>query len=80
MIDYYLKFDSEDAAVAALDGLELLAVDHIGVIHKVTPTGGQGAPQIAALEGWHVNVRAADAVEALNAFAIEVATPVRVWA
>lgn len=82
MIDYYLKFPDEPAALAVLEGLELLAVDHVGVIHTVTPTDDPEAPLIAELEGWHVNVRAADLVEALEPHKLAPApvTPVRVWA
>jgi len=63
MTDYYLKFNSEAEATAALDGYEG-AIDVIG--------------QIPEVEGWHVNVRGEES-EALAAFAVEVATPYRVW-
>ena len=67
------------------------AIDVVGVIHK--PTGnmltsdeGFEYPEMAALDGWHVNIRLmndnkrAD-VEALSAYFVdpEPATPSRVW-
>ena len=61
------------------------AVDVIGTIYK--PTGkmlpsenGDAVDEMAPVEGWHVNVRhTADAPE-LDAYKVEVATPVRGWA
>ena len=63
------------------------AVDVIGVIWK--PTGkllpaedgsGDALDEMAPVEGWHANVRhTADAPE-LDAYKVEVATPVRGWA
>lgn len=64
MSDYYLKFANEAEATAALDGYEG-SIDIIGEIPDVT--------------GWHVNVRGPES-EALAAFAVEVATPYRIWA
>ena len=67
------------------------AIDVVGVIHK--PTGnmltdaeGFEYPEMAALDGWHINIRImGDArradVEALSAYFVdpEPATPSRVW-
>jgi len=60
------------------------AVDVIGTIYKPTgnllPTDEGEVPEMAPLEGWHVNIRhTADAPE-LDAYKVEVATPVRGWA
>lgn len=108
--DYYLKFDNEEAANAALAAAGVLvqvdavldeneqviqpagfapatgvSVDVIGVIHK--PTGNMIAtvelgemPEMAAVPGWHVNVRASAEIEALKQYDIAPATPARVWA
>jgi len=59
------------------------SIDVVGTIYK--PTGettlvdGLEQPVMAALTGWHVNVRGPEN-EALAAYAVDVATPVRVWA
>ena len=67
------------------------AIDVVGVIHKPTGTmlsdaDGNEYPEMAALDGWHINIRLvgdnkrAD-VEALAAYFVdpEPATPSRVW-
>jgi len=59
------------------------SIDIIGVIYK--PTGKTisseegGYPEMAAVPGWHVNVRGAEDVT-LAQHHIEVTTPVRGWA
>ena len=58
-------------------------IDIIGVIYK--PTGemlmGEDGeyPEMAPLPGWHVNTRG-PVLDELKPYAIEVATPSRVWA
>jgi hypothetical protein len=60
-------------------------IDTIGVIYK--PTGetteqdGMTVPVMAALPGWHANVRLAEGedAEALQAFAVAPRKPMRVW-
>lgn len=62
------------------------SVDYIGVIYK--PTGNTittdmgEQPEMAPIDGWHVNVRlkADHLVPALDAYKVEPANPVRVWA
>ena len=60
------------------------AVDVIGTIWK--PTGNMlttdegEVPEMAPLEGWHVNVRHTAEAPELDAYKVEVATPVRMWA
>ena len=75
--DMYLKFDSEEAATAALENYPG-SVDVIGAIHKRTG-GTDEEPVMTALSGWHVNVRGPMMPE-LAPFSVEVATPARVWA
>lgn len=61
------------------------AIDNIGTIYK--PTGkmlkvkdGDPVPEVKPLEGWHVNVRHTEPAPELDAFAIQVDNPVRIWA
>jgi hypothetical protein len=84
MNNYYLKFASELAAAAVLYTAESQAkyanISVIGVISK--PTGkvdAEGIPVMAALEGWHVNVRA-DVSPELEQYQVFPVSPVRVWA
>jgi hypothetical protein len=73
----------------AVEGYEVqnfANIDTIGIIYK--PTGetteqdGMEVPVMAPVEGWHVNIRLAEGedVEALEAFEVHPATPMRVWA
>lgn len=64
MIDYYLKFASESEANKALANFGG-SIDIIGKIPAVT--------------GWHVNVRGEESIS-LKKYAVEVATPYRIWA
>jgi hypothetical protein len=77
MTDYYLKFTSEAQAESVLEGYEG-SIDTIGVIYERTG-GTDEEPVMTALQGWHVNVRGLES-EALKPFAVDVATPIRVWA
>ena len=77
MTDYYLKFTSEEQAAAALEGYEG-SVDVIGTIYERTG-GTDEEPVMAAIPGWHVNVRGPE-LTALTRFAVLVDTPYRVWA
>jgi hypothetical protein len=62
------------------------SVDYIGVIYK--PTGNTittdmgEQPEMAPIDGWHVNVRLAanHLVPELDAFKVTPANPVRIWA
>jgi hypothetical protein len=72
----------------AVEGYEVpnyANIDTIGIIYE--PTGetteqdGMEVPVMAPVEGWHVNVRVVDEdAEALQAFEVHPATPLRVWA
>lgn len=63
------------------------SIDTIGVIYRATGNtllGENGEyPEMAPLEGWHVNLRGvftADELEALALFVVTPQSPVRVWA
>ena len=60
------------------------AVDVIGTIYKPTGkmlTTDEGEmPEMAPVEGWHANVRHTAEAPELDAYKVEVATPVRGWA
>lgn len=80
MIDYYLRFTDEAEATATLDGIEA-AIDTIGTIYMPgMKLDADGNPIMEALNGWHVNVRSQEPIEALEPFAVQVNTPIRVWA
>ena len=83
-----------EGAVEASEGIEAVEgyevanyrnIDTIGVIHK--PTGatetvdGMEIPVMAAIPGWHVNVRLMPDEDgsALESFEVFPATPMRVW-
>lgn len=77
-----------EMGVEASDGYEVANyanIDTIGVIYK--PTGetteqeGITVPVMAAIHGWHVNVRLVDGedVSALQPYQVNPATPMRVW-
>ena len=62
------------------------SIDTVGVIYK--PTGATietdmgEQPEMAAIDGWHVNVRlrADQTAPSLDAYKVEPANPVRIWA
>jgi hypothetical protein len=60
------------------------AVDVVGVIYKATGknlTTPEGpAPEMAPLDGWHVNVRHTAEAPELEAFRVLPTTPSRMWA
>ena len=87
MIDYYLKFkDEAEANSVLLDGEipRFKNIDIIGTIY--TPTDkvdADGYSVMAAVDGWHVNVRVIDEdATDLEPFRVdpEPSTPARVWA
>ncbi len=60
------------------------AIDVIGTIHKptgklLTTTEGE-VPEMAPLEGWHVNVRHTGDAPELDAYKVAPKAPVRGWA
>ena len=89
--DHYLRFADQAEAEAALFEGEgdqraprYSAIDVIGTIHAPTgrmiSTAEGDVPELAALDGWHVNVRHVGDAPALQAYAVEVNSPVRSWA
>lgn len=60
------------------------AIDVIGTIYKPTGvvlvTDEGGVPEMAPIEGWHVNVRHKSEMPELEEYAVEVQTPSRIWA
>lgn len=58
-------------------------IDIIGTIYKdtgaVATYNGFASPIMVATPGWHVNVRGPE-TDAFDAYVVEVATPLRVWA
>jgi hypothetical protein len=80
--DLHLKFTDEAEATQVLEGYTG-SVDVIGVIYKPTgkmlQTDEKEVPEMAPLPGWHVNTRG-PMLEAFQTYAVEVNSPVRVWA
>ena len=84
-------YDYEGAAVTQTVTIEgefkarhQAIVDTIGVIHRpIGEPDAEGNVLMAALPGWHVNLRGSftpDQLEALAAFVVTPETPARVWA
>jgi len=74
----------QDDVVETVKVPKYAAIDVIGTIYK--PTGkmiktDQGeVPEMAPLEGWHVNVRHTDEAPELDAYKVAPKAPVRAWA
>jgi hypothetical protein len=91
MIDLFLKFKDEATASKVLfseqDGVRVFnfdgVVDVIGTVYKPTgkilTTADGPVEQTAAIPGWHVNYRGAEAEELL-AYQVFPSAPVRGWA
>jgi hypothetical protein len=81
--DMCLKFDSEEAATAALEGYPG-SIDIIGTIYKPTgnmlPTDQGEVPEMAPMDGFHVNVRHTRPAPELAAHQVFPLNPNRVWA
>lgn len=95
MKTHFLKFANEALAIEQLaafraDGEWLAsshnyALDVIGAIHKPTGVmlpgeGGVSYPELAPVEGFHVNLAIAELPEALMPFVVTPNQPVRVFA
>jgi hypothetical protein len=88
--DFFLRFANEDEAMAVLftEGQSNYRnIDIIGTIYKPTDSmivleDGTEAPEMAPLEGFHVNVRleAGEDYFELEPFRVFPENPVRVWA
>jgi hypothetical protein len=77
-----------EQGIEASEGTEVANyanIDTIGIIYKPTGEMLQGEdgeyPEMAPIEGWHVNVRlvGGEDADALAPFVVEPKTPVRVW-
>jgi hypothetical protein len=76
-----------EQGIEAVEGYEVANyanIDTIGIIYKPTGEMLQGEdgeyPEMAPIEGWHVNVRlVGEDADALAPFVVEPKTPVRVW-
>jgi hypothetical protein len=86
-IEGAVEADPENG-VEAQEGTEVANyrnIDTIGIIYKPTGEMLQGEdgeyPEMAPIEGWHVNVRLVDGedADALEPFVVQPKTPVRVW-
>jgi hypothetical protein len=72
----------EEGNVTASEPRQAYAnISTIGIIYKPTgETDAEGNPVMAALDGWHVNVRVVDEDPTpLEQYAVTPAVPVRVW-
>jgi glycine cleavage system H lipoate-binding protein len=89
--DYCLVFDSKEIADSVLFDVEngikiakFVAVDVIGKIYKntgnVIDTPEGLINEVAAIKGWHVNVRHSEPVLLLEQYKVTPKTPERVWA
>lgn len=94
-LDYFLKFEDETLADAVLfdmvhDGEgytkqpRYAAIDVIGTIYeptgKMLTTDEGEVPEMAAIDGWHVNVRHNAEAPELAAWQVSPQTPARMWA
>ena len=87
IIDMKLKTDDKGSMDAALfPWRDVCEIDEIGVIYQ--PTGemvigddGEPEPVMAAIDGWHVNVRTTSSIaaDALRHLGVTPENPVRVW-
>lgn len=72
----------EEGNVTATEPRQAYAnISTIGIIYKPTgETDAEGNPVMAALDGWHVNVRVVNEDPTpLEQYAVTPAAPVRVW-
>jgi hypothetical protein len=81
----FLTEVEDESGSVVLVSTGLVSIDFVGVIHK--PTGkmlkdedGNEYPAFAAIDGYHVNVRAGEEIPVLDTYKIEPKTPSRVWA
>lgn len=89
MTDYYLKFTNEVKVKAVLYDVETEVpnyanIDTIGIIYKPTGKMSQGEdgkyPEMAPIDGWHVNVRlVGEDATALEPFKVIPTAPIRIW-
>ena len=95
--DYVTNVDDEGVETQVADGDPYMvthshdyAIDVVGVIHEptgvtLTDSEGMDYPEMAAVDGWHVNIRLVgdamrEVVEALDgAYGVTPNSPSRVW-
>jgi hypothetical protein len=86
-IEGAVEADPENG-IEAIEGYEVANytnIDTIGIIYKPTGEMLQGEdgeyPEMAPIEGWHVNIRLVDGedADALEPFVVQPKSPVRVW-
>jgi hypothetical protein len=84
MIDLYLRFADEAAAIAAVPSPdEQLLVDIVGIVSVPTEQRtAEGDQVMRQRRGWHVNIRCTDDrdLSALDPFIVTPEQPARVWA
>jgi hypothetical protein len=89
VVDLCLRFPDKDTAVRTLyeyDHPLFRNIDTIGIIYKPTGEMLQGEdgpyPEMAPVEGWHVNIRLMpdEELEPLEPYLVYPNNPVRVWA
>lgn len=83
-LSFLAETENEDNSIVLVP-TGLASIDFVGTIHK--PTGkmlkdeeGNEYPAFAAIDGYHVNVRAGEEIPVLDTYKIEPKTPSRVWA
>lgn len=75
-------WDEEGNVTATEPRPNFANISTIGIIYKPTgETDAEGNPVMAALDGWHVNVRVVGSEDdsVLGQYAVTPALPVRVW-
>ena len=81
--EYPLKIDEDLNVTETYTVPNYINIDIIGTIYKPTGKmlmGDNGKyPEMAALDGWHVNVLADDAPE-LETYVVTPSNPIRIWA
>ena len=79
-----VSMDEPPVATEWMDKPNYDNIDVIGTIYKPTGvmlTGEEGEyPEMVAIGGYHVNIRTKEACPELEAYAVDVTTPYRVWA
>jgi len=81
-VDLCLKFTDKEQAIEVLSTYYAL-MDVVGTIYKSTGNIIEDNPEMAPIDGWHVNLRGTLTtvqVEALTPFIVVPQSPVRVWA
>lgn len=84
MIDLYLRFDNEAAAIAAVPPADqAFLVDVVGIVRTpIQQWTDDGEQMTRQRRGWHVNIRCTDDrdLSALDPFIVTPEQPARVWA